>query len=230
MRPLAALAPLLVASLAYAQDAPAFDPNAAPPSMADQKAILLAPHSINHVHGYPVDETCFGDDVIMKKAWPAGMGRGGLTIGEVTTSNLDLSGPHPASFAEFKKFVDELAVKGKKMLYGLNLFGHKNLGYKAWCVDDEPLLRGGDVARITNKVDPTIDQKSYRIGITPAGLDKVRTLPKTVYRIAFVYDDALVLGAASVDDELRGMHEIAVFEAVDFTVKEEPKAKKKKRK
>jgi hypothetical protein len=230
MRRLVVLVPLLFASLAHAQDAPAFDPNAAPPAIDDLKKLLLAPKSISHVRGYAVDETCITDATLSHEGAPAGLGKEGITIGDVETSHLTLSGPSPAPFADFKKFGDAVVPKGKKMVYGLDMMAGKNYGYRALCVGAEPAVRGADVARVTNKLDPTIDQQYYRIAIMPVGLDKLRTLPKTVHRIAFVYDEVLVLGVANVDDELRAQTEMAVYNAVEFPTKAAKPAKKKKKK
>ena len=202
---------LLIPVLAFAGEA------VAPRSLAEQKELLKAPGAIDELKIYAVDEACFANQVMTPQQgkWPAGLGVEVLKEGKINYRSVTLSGPAPAPFAEFARFLEKLIPKKRKLGYGLQVVGDTVYGPRAMCLITPFVLGEGDIGRIVNKQNPALDNESYRLGILRTGLAKLRKLPKSVVRVVVVYGEDLILMPIGLP-ALRTQKDMAVFEVMRF--------------
>jgi hypothetical protein len=105
---------------------------------------------------------------------------------------------------------------GATSVFGVNMLGDTQYGYRAQCVVAEPVLTSDDFGRVTNKKDPSIDKARYRIGIVQSGLDKVRALGPQVQRLVVVHGEDQLVTNVSMEGLRAAEGRIVMLTLVEF--------------
>jgi hypothetical protein len=121
-----------------------------------------------------------------------------LQEGGLHWASADTNAATAKQLAELRAFVGAFPKdkdKGRFVIttYEWGLGSDWHSGFRALCLKPKPLFGGpGQIGRIKHK-DGTYDEDQYRVGLAPPALQQIQALPREVVRLAFLWDDDLLL-------------------------------------
>ncbi|MFO0759325.1 MAG: hypothetical protein U0359_22725 [Byssovorax sp.] len=172
-------------------------PPGSPPSPEELGKRFRGEAPLAHVAAYAVDEACLLPQNLPPKVSQGNVSLTDLQEGDLHYSSADTNGTSAAQLADLRAFIASFP-KGKHRFvittyeWGLDE-KDKHRGFRALCLPPKPLFAGpSQMGRIRHK-DGTYDEDKYRIGLADTALQKLQALPRQATRLAFLWDDDLLV-------------------------------------
>ncbi|MEZ4229434.1 MAG: hypothetical protein R3B89_09725 [Polyangiaceae bacterium] len=162
-------------SRAPSEDAPS--PPFPPHERSDYVALVDDPAFLDDVAGYIVDEEC--PNAMLAKTE-------GKTVPELSVAGygdefmVTIQGPDTKTFGKLYAWTEPRIPPGKRLLFGQMFFNGKEYGWRALCVDTDPVIRPGEL-----EVVEALRSKGLIVAIASAGMERANARTPGALRLAF---------------------------------------------